>query len=103
MGGKKDSKKGDMAECMMGEEVRDPAKEAEMLLMQRFRTFEASQKDIQDLLEFWDRGTLQPKRPSTPSERSDEDQKDHPASGKKGKKKEGKRKKKKKKKKKKKS
>ncbi|XP_035827636.1 hydrocephalus-inducing protein [Aplysia californica] len=82
--GKKDSKK-DACDSLPLEEARDPAKEAEMLLMQRFRTFEAGQKDIQDLLEFWDRSTLQPRRPSTPSERSDEDQKDHPASGKKGK------------------
>ena len=40
---------------------------------------------MQELLEFWDRSTLQPRRPLTPSELSDEGQKDHPASGKKGK------------------
>ncbi|GFS07093.1 hydrocephalus-inducing protein-like [Elysia marginata] len=87
-GRKKKDKKGkgkEIVDSVPVEEVRDPAKEAELLLIQRFRTFEASAKDIQELLEFWDRSTLQPRRPSTPSERSDEDQKDHPASGKKGK------------------
>lgn len=52
----------------------------------RFRTFEHTQKDINDLLELWDRSMLQIRRPPTPSEKSEEEQnKDHPPSGKKGK------------------
>ena len=56
------------------------------LLSVRFRTFEHSLKDISDLLEVWDRTTLQIRRPRTPSERSEEEHgKDQPASGRKGK------------------
>ncbi|XP_041375521.1 hydrocephalus-inducing protein homolog [Gigantopelta aegis] len=67
------------------EQARDPAKEAELLLMQRFRTFEHLQNDLCYLLEFWDRTSLQVRRPVTPSEKSDEDGAQHPPSGKKGK------------------
>ncbi|XP_053402100.1 hydrocephalus-inducing protein homolog isoform X11 [Mercenaria mercenaria] len=79
--------KGKDGEAGPAEEVpRDPIKEAELLLMQRFRTFEVSQKEITELVEYWDRLTLGLKRPRTPSERSDEDgQHQHPPSGKKGK------------------
>merc|ERR1712154_63577 len=59
-------------ESLSGEEiVRDPVKEAEIMLMQRFRTYEHAQKDIADLLEVWDRSSLQIRRPPTPSERSE--------------------------------
>ena len=52
----------------------------------RFRTYEHGQKDISDLLEIWDRTTLQIRRPPTPSEKSEEEPgKEHPPSGKKGK------------------
>ncbi|XP_059164883.1 hydrocephalus-inducing protein homolog isoform X3 [Physella acuta] len=67
------------------EEVKDLAKEAELLLMSRFRTFETYQKDIQDLLEFWDRTSLLPRRPNTPSDKSDEDHKETSLSARKGK------------------
>lgn len=53
--------------------------------MQRFRTFEHGQKEIVDMIEFWDRTTLGIKRPPTPSERSEEDGNLHPPSGKKAK------------------
>lgn len=55
-----------------------------ILLFCRFRTFEHAQKDINEMVECWDRTTLSIKRPPTPSERSDEDH-NHPPSGKKGK------------------
>ncbi|ESO91099.1 hypothetical protein LOTGIDRAFT_122343, partial [Lottia gigantea] len=51
----------------------------------KFKNFEHSQKDLNDLLENWDRTTLQIRRPPTPSEKSDEDGGQHPPSGKKGK------------------
>lgn len=84
---KKDGKVSKEGDSQSGEEIiRDPIKEAEILLMQRFRTFEHAQKDISDLLDMWDRTTLQIRRPPTPSERSEEEQgKEHPPSGKKGK------------------
>ncbi|XP_046359897.2 hydrocephalus-inducing protein homolog isoform X3 [Haliotis rufescens] len=66
-------------------ENKDALKEAEILLMQRFRTFEHAQNELTHLLEFWDRTTLQIKRPPTPSEKSEEDGAQHPPSGKKGK------------------
>ena len=78
-------KDGELAPGQTEEPVRDPAKEAELLLMQRFRTFEHLQNDLCYLLEFWDRTSLQVKRPITPSEKSDEDGAQHPPSGKKGK------------------
>ncbi|XP_055892829.1 hydrocephalus-inducing protein homolog isoform X5 [Biomphalaria glabrata] len=65
------------------EESKDASKESDLLLMSRFKTFETYQKDIQDLLEFWDRTTLQPKRPVSPSDRSEDDHKEFSASGKK--------------------
>ncbi|XP_070194710.1 hydrocephalus-inducing protein homolog isoform X4 [Littorina saxatilis] len=85
--GKDGKKLGKDWDCQSGEEViKDPIKEAEMVLMQRFRTFEHAHKDISELLESWDRTTLQIRRPPTPSEKSEEEQgKDHPPSGKKGK------------------
>jgi len=53
-------------------------------LLCRFRTFEVNQKEISEMVEFWDRTTLSIKRPRTPSERSDEDaHMQHPPSGKK--------------------
>ncbi|KAK7505680.1 hypothetical protein BaRGS_00002951 [Batillaria attramentaria] len=84
---KKDGKGLKEGDSQSGEELtRDPMKEAEIFLMQRFRTFEHAQKDISDLLEMWDRTTLQIRRPPTPSEKSEEEPgKDHPPSGKKGK------------------
>ena len=57
-----------------------------IFLPYRFRTFEANQKDIAEMVEFWDRTTLAIKRPRTPSEKSDEDgHLQHPPSGKKAK------------------
>ncbi|CAL1528045.1 unnamed protein product [Lymnaea stagnalis] len=82
---KKGGKKGEHGENSTLEDARDLNKEADMLLMSRFRTFETYQKDIQDLLEFWDRTTLQPRRPNSPSDKSEEDHKEFSASGKKGK------------------
>ncbi|XP_052816168.1 hydrocephalus-inducing protein homolog isoform X2 [Mya arenaria] len=80
----KGKEKGKEGDAPPPEEVqRDPIKEAELLLMQKFRTFEVHQKDIAELVEFWDRTTLTVKRPRTPSERSDEDHAQHPPSGKK--------------------
>ena len=56
------------------------------IFINRFRTFEASQKEICEMIEFWDRTTLAIKRPRTPSDRSEEDgHLQHPPSGKKGK------------------
>ena len=56
------------------------------ILIVRFRTFEANQKELMEMVEFWDRTSLTIKRPRTPSERSDEDgHLQHPPSGKKGK------------------
>ncbi|KAK3085440.1 hypothetical protein FSP39_003318 [Pinctada imbricata] len=89
-GGKKDEKGGKTKE---GKELSEPPieepppplKESEILLMQRFRTVEHANKDICELIEFWDRTTLSPKRPPTPSEKSEEDAAHHPPSGKKGK------------------
>ncbi|KAL3860158.1 hypothetical protein ACJMK2_010318 [Sinanodonta woodiana] len=83
--GKKGEKPAKEGEVPVEEPVRDPIKEAELLLMQRFRTFEVGQKDIQELVDFWDRTTLAIKRPRTPSEKSEEDHLQHPPSGKKGK------------------
>ncbi|XP_064641495.1 hydrocephalus-inducing protein-like isoform X2 [Lineus longissimus] len=72
--------------AVSGEEpVRDPVKEAELLLMQKFRTFEHAQKDIVDLVTFWDRTCGAIRRPTTPSERSEAVEEAHPPSGKKGK------------------
>ena len=48
----------------------------------RFRTFEHAQKDINEMIEYWDRTTLSLRRPPTPSEKSEEDQQHHPQSGK---------------------
>ncbi|CAH1779299.1 unnamed protein product [Owenia fusiformis] len=47
--------------------------EEERLLMQRFRTFEVTQKEICDIADFWDRMTLTLKRPITPSAGSELD------------------------------
>ena len=49
------------------EPVRDPVKEAELLLLQRFRTFDDNQKKIDILIDHWDRTTATI-RPSTPSD-----------------------------------
>ncbi|XP_074644164.1 hydrocephalus-inducing protein homolog [Tubulanus polymorphus] len=66
--------------------VRDPIREAELLLMQKFRTFEYGQKEIPELLYAWDRSTGQLHRPVTPSEKSENvEDINHPPSGKKGK------------------
>ncbi|KAK6174452.1 hypothetical protein SNE40_017727 [Patella caerulea] len=78
------SKDGDMS-CSSEDHVKDQAKEGELILMQRFRSFEHGQKELAELLDNWDRTTLQTKRPPTPSEKSDEDGAQHPPSGKKGK------------------
>ncbi|KAH9493176.1 hypothetical protein Btru_021958, partial [Bulinus truncatus] len=72
----------------LSEDVKDSVKEFDQILLSRFRTFETHQKDIQDLLEFWDRTTLQPKRPNTPSDKSEDEHKELSASGKKAKPKE---------------
>lgn len=60
------------------------AQNISIAMLPRFRTFEANQKEICEMVEFWDRTTLSIKRPRTPSERSDEDaHMQHPPSGKK--------------------
>ncbi|KAL5021172.1 hypothetical protein ScPMuIL_000327 [Solemya velum] len=95
--GSKDAKKGELdkllkekgeklkdGEQASDEPVKDVLKESEILLMQRFRTFEHAQKDLTDMVEFWDRSSISIKRPITPSEKSEDDQ-PHPPSGKKGK------------------
>ncbi|XP_071173399.1 hydrocephalus-inducing protein homolog isoform X10 [Mytilus edulis] len=83
--GKKDGKeKGDKEKVDVSaeEQPKEVPKESDILLMQRFRTFEHGQKDINEMLEFWDRTTLSLRRPPTPSEKSEEDQQHHPQSGK---------------------
>jgi hypothetical protein len=47
-----------------------------------YRPFEHAQKDINEMIEYWDRTTLSLRRPPTPSEKSEEDQQHHPQSGK---------------------
>lgn len=86
--GKKDEKgkdKGKEPTDPPQEELPPPPKESDILLMQRFRTFEHAQKDILEMIDFWDRTTLSLKRPPTPSEKSEDDAAHHPPSGKKGK------------------
>ncbi|XP_077975805.1 hydrocephalus-inducing protein homolog isoform X2 [Styela clava] len=49
------------------DEIKDEkALEMEKMLQNRFKAFEASQRDIAGILEFWDRTSLSVNRPSTP-------------------------------------
>ncbi|XP_013405663.1 hydrocephalus-inducing protein [Lingula anatina] len=70
------------------EPPKEQKSEAEILLMQKFKSFEHTQKDIGEIIELWDRTILDKHRPGTPSDKSDmaEESVIHPPSGKKGKK-----------------
>ncbi|XP_077982980.1 hydrocephalus-inducing protein homolog isoform X2 [Glandiceps talaboti] len=68
-----------------GEGEKDPAKEAEMILTNRFRSFEHCQKDIEKLLNRWDRtqGVVVPDPSADASDVDEQQIPVHPPSGKK--------------------
>lgn len=68
--------------------AKEPLSESERLLMQRFKTFEVSLKEITDLVDRWDRTIGAPRPPVTPNHDAD-DHHGHPQSGRKGKKDKG--------------
>ena len=76
----------EVEEPPLEEPPKDPKTEADLLLMQRFRTFEHGLVGIHDLCDHWERSTASI-RPSTPCEGGAQEQEDHahPPSGKKGK------------------